>query len=272
MGDPRKQVNKFQGPSHPWQKARIEEEKVLRREYGLRRKGDIWKATSLLKSLNNQAKQLVVATGKQADIEKKNLLSRLQRLGLLKEGSEIDGILGLGTRDILERRLQSQVCRKGLARTMKQARQFIVHEHVSVGDRKITSPGHLVTAEEEGKLVIAPTSVLVDPEHPEMNKAKVVETPAVEEETEEEVKEEKTEVKKEEAPVQEKKKSEEKVEEKTAAPEVKEESKPEEKETVEEKAVEAEKPVAQSEQSSAEPSSKAAPETKEAEVKKEVTE
>ena len=220
MGDPRKQVNKFQGPSHPWQKARIEEEKVLRREYGLRRKGDIWKATSLLKSINNQAKQLVVATGKQADIEKKNLLSRLQRLGLLKEGSEIDGILGLGTRDILERRLQSQVCRKGLARTMKQARQFIVHEHVSVGDRKITSPGHLVTAEEEGQLVIAPTSVFVDPEHPEMNKEKVVETPEVkeEEETAEEVKEESkaeekveekpAEVKKEEAPVQEESKEE----------------------------------------------------------------
>ena len=38
MGDPRKQRKKFSGPQHPWNKARIDEEKVLLTTYGLKNK------------------------------------------------------------------------------------------------------------------------------------------------------------------------------------------------------------------------------------------
>jgi small subunit ribosomal protein S4 len=34
MGDPRKRKKKYETPTHPWQKDRIDDEKELRRKYG----------------------------------------------------------------------------------------------------------------------------------------------------------------------------------------------------------------------------------------------
>jgi len=70
-------------------------------------------------------------------------------------------------KDILERRLQSIVFRKGLARSMKQSRQFIVHGHVMVDGKKLTSPGYLVPKAVEGSISFVPRSSLTDEMHPE---------------------------------------------------------------------------------------------------------
>ena len=35
---------------------------------------------------------------------------------------------------------------------MKQARQFITHEHVAIGEKKITSPSYFVNVIEESKI------------------------------------------------------------------------------------------------------------------------
>ncbi|MDP7610203.1 MAG: 30S ribosomal protein S4, partial [Candidatus Woesearchaeota archaeon] len=43
MGDPKKQRKKYSKPSHPWQTERIEVEKVLMKEYGLKNKKEIWR-------------------------------------------------------------------------------------------------------------------------------------------------------------------------------------------------------------------------------------
>jgi len=64
----------------------------------------------------------------------------------------LEDVLGLTVRDILERRLQTQVYKKGLARTIKQARQLIVHGFIAVDGRTVSRPGYLVTADEEDKL------------------------------------------------------------------------------------------------------------------------
>lgn len=55
-------------------------------------------------------------------------------------------------RDILERRLQTIVYRKGLARTIHQARQLITHKKIEVGGRIVSAPGYLVQREEEDKI------------------------------------------------------------------------------------------------------------------------
>lgn len=177
MGDPKRQVNKFQRPSHPWQRARIEEEKKLKGEYGLKNKSEIWKVVSKLKYFNQQAKRLIVAQGAQAELEKQNLLKRLQRLGLLKDDARLESILGLTTRDLMERRLQSLLCRKGIARTMKQARQMITHNHVCVGEKKVTSPSYLVKIEEEASLQFSTGSTFTSVDHPERTKAVKVQPP-----------------------------------------------------------------------------------------------
>ncbi len=122
---------------------------------------------SVLKDVTSQAKKLNGSMGEQADKETKLLLDRLQNLGLLKENPTLDAVLDLTLENILDRRLQSMVFKQGLARTMKQARQFIVHSHIAVKGTPITQPSHLVTIDEEKALTFVPRSALSDPEHPE---------------------------------------------------------------------------------------------------------
>ena len=44
-----------------------------------------------------------------------------------------------------------------MAFTPKQARQFIVHEHITIGERKITSPSYIVSVGEESMVKYAIT-------------------------------------------------------------------------------------------------------------------
>lgn len=152
MGDPKKQRKKFSKPSHPWQKERIDAEKELLKQYGLRRKYEVWKMGSTLKKLLHRAKTIIGERTLQSELEKKQLLNRLYLLGILKKDSKIEDVLNLTLKDVLERRLQTLVCRKNIAKTMLQAREFITHEHIAIDDKKITIPSYLVSIEEEPKI------------------------------------------------------------------------------------------------------------------------
>ena len=149
MGDPRKQRKKFSKPSHPWQKERITAEREIITQYGLRRKYEIWKMDSLLKKFLHRAKAIIGERSSQSEIEKKELLDRLYLLGLLKKDSKVEDVLNLTLKDFLERRLQTLVYRKQISKTMRQAREFITHRHITVGNKKITVPSYLVSIEEE---------------------------------------------------------------------------------------------------------------------------
>lgn len=167
MGDPRKFKNKYSGPAHPWQGARIEEERIVVREYGMRTKRELWKVQSKLKSFAAQAKRLIALSTPQAKLETKQLLERLNRLGLLPLTASLDDVLALTLKNLLDRRLQTFVFKKGLARTPLQARQFIVHEHILVGKRQVCSPNYLVPVADETQISLIATSSLANPEHPE---------------------------------------------------------------------------------------------------------
>jgi small subunit ribosomal protein S4 len=167
MGDPKKQRKKYETPLHPWQGARIEEEKVLSREYGLRNKKEIWKTDSLLRSFKRQAKNLIASHDDQSQLERKQLIDRLTKLNLIKKDSSLDEVLSLDIKNIMERRLQTFVYRKELAKSIKQARQFIIHGHITVNDKKISSPSYVVKLDEEDKIGFALNSELKNPEHAE---------------------------------------------------------------------------------------------------------
>ena len=152
MGDPKRQRKKFSKPSHPWQKERISSEKEILSKYGLRRKYEIWKMDSMLKKFLHRAKTVIGERTSQSDIEKRQLLNRLYLLGLLKKDSKIEDVLNLTLKDILERRLQTLLVRRQLASTMLQAREFITHENIAVGSRKITIPSYLVSIDEEPQI------------------------------------------------------------------------------------------------------------------------
>lgn len=149
MGDPKKQRKRYSKPRQLWHADRIEREKKLLKKYGLKNMSELWKIESLLRNFRRRARKLLTLKTPQAEIEKKQLLGRLSTLNVLKDNAGIDGVLAMNVEDILERRLQTIVRKKGLANTARQARQFIVHGHIAIDGDKVNSPGHLVKIDEE---------------------------------------------------------------------------------------------------------------------------
>lgn len=167
MGDPKKIRRKYSTPLIPWNKNNIEVERKLKQEYALKNKKEILIASSFLKKYKNIAKKLIATRTKQAEKEKGQVLKKLFEHGLIPAGVNLDQILAVELKDILERRAQSLVFRKGLSKTMNQARQFIVHHHIIVGEKEITSPSTLLTTAEEQVLRFKESSSLADENHPE---------------------------------------------------------------------------------------------------------
>lgn len=167
MGDPKKQRRKYSTPMHPWKAERINEESALQKEYGLKNKTELWKMSSALKKLKEQAKALITRTGAQAEKEEALFRKRLEKMGLIGEGVKLENVLDLGVKTILERRLQTQVCRKGLAKSMNQARQFITHGHITLKGRKVNIPSYMLNSGEESLIGFRNSSSLSDAEHPE---------------------------------------------------------------------------------------------------------
>ncbi len=182
MGDPKKIRKKYETPNHPWIKSRIDEEKRIAKEFGTKSKKEIWKADTILKNFKTQAKKLLSLTSKQAEIEKEHLFRRVKQLGLVSGEASFDAVLGLTLDDVMARRLQTILVKKELARTPNQARQFIVHEHILVGGKKITSPSYLVSVAEESDVGFVVASPFYSEDHPE--RAVIKEKPAVKVETE----------------------------------------------------------------------------------------
>ena len=80
--------------------------------------------------------------------------------------SQLDDILTLDVNTILERRLQTIVYRSGLANTIKQARQFVVHGHISLNGHCVDVPSYKVKVEEESSLQYDQYSSISDESHP----------------------------------------------------------------------------------------------------------
>ncbi len=171
MGYPGKNRKSYETPKHPWQAARIAGEVELVKTYGLRNKKEVWKAHSRLKNYRELARKLLAESAKgtlsgHIKTDADNILNRLKRYGLLKSEAQLDDILTLQVTNFLERRLQTQVHKQGLANTPKQARQFIVHGHISVGGTKVTVPGYIVSKDDELRLSYYGGSPLSGESHP----------------------------------------------------------------------------------------------------------
>ncbi|OYT39468.1 MAG: 30S ribosomal protein S4, partial [Desulfurococcales archaeon ex4484_58] len=127
-------------------------------EYGLRNKRELWRAKTIIRRFRHQARALLATPKEIREPVEKALLNKLYRLGLLGENATLEDVLGLRVEDLLERRLQTIVYRKGLARTIYHARQLIVHGHIAIAGRRVTSPGYIVSRSEEDLIDYAPTS------------------------------------------------------------------------------------------------------------------
>jgi len=167
MGDPKFPGKHYDTPSHPWQKIRIEQEGGLVHQYGLKNKREIWRANTKVREMRRQARKLTAkSTDDQAQKEKNLLLAKLNRLGMLEQNAGLEEVLRMTPENILERRLQTQVYLQGLSSTVKQARQLIVHGHISIDGAVARVPGILVTRLQEKNISYSPTSALNSDLHP----------------------------------------------------------------------------------------------------------
>lgn len=169
MGDPKFSRKTYDTPSHPWQGERIKAEVEVVRAFGLKNKTEVWKAETILRNLRKQSRDLQArlrSGDKQAQVEADALLNKCGRLGYLPVGSNLNDILSLKDEDVLSRRLQTIVFEKGLASTIKQARQMITHGHIFMNGHRVTVPGYLVTRAEESSIEYNPSSPYTDEMHP----------------------------------------------------------------------------------------------------------
>ncbi|MFA9517852.1 30S ribosomal protein S4 [Halopenitus sp. H-Gu1] len=164
----------YETPNHPYQGERIAEEADLVSRYGLKNKEEFWRAQSELRNMRREARRLLGEA--QGDVESAQeagaeFLTRLRTLGILSENDDISSVLSLDVTDLLERRLQTVTYRNGLASSTSQARQFIVHGHVTVDGARVTRPAKKIDTTEEDAIAFDETSPLADELHPERAEA-----------------------------------------------------------------------------------------------------
>jgi len=148
----KRQRRKYENPTEPFDKQRIEKEKQTLKEFGLTKKKELWRAQGLLRKYRRLARELAASR----DEGKENILvDKLVKVGVLDKGASLDDVLGLTVEKFLERRLVTLIFKKGLSGSITQARQFVTHGHVLINDRKIFYPSYLVPKDEEEKIQVS---------------------------------------------------------------------------------------------------------------------
>merc|ERR1712202_41050 len=134
-------------PRRPFEKARLDQELKLIGEYGLRNKREVWRVKYSLAKIRSAARDLLTLEEKDQKrlFEGNALLRRLVRIGVLDETKmKLDYVLGLKVEDFLERRLQTQVFKLGLAKSIHHARVLIRQRHIRVRKQVVNTPSFVV--------------------------------------------------------------------------------------------------------------------------------
>jgi len=148
MGDPKKKRKKYDTPRKKWDKQLLVTERKLVDFYGLKNKKELRKHETWLKNKRTIARSLLALPLDKRQQRQSELMSGLQKIGLVQKEATLDDVLSLKVEAVLEKRLQTLTLRKGLANTSNQSRQFIVHGHIAIKKEKINAPSYLVPVDE----------------------------------------------------------------------------------------------------------------------------
>jgi len=152
MGDPKNPRKIWRKPKRPLNFDLLNEELYVLGTYGLKNKRELWKAHTELSRVRNQARSLLALTQEVRERKEQVLMKSLIRIGLVNTNSTLDDVLNLKVTDLLSRRLQTIVQKKGPIKSPYQARQAVVHGHIMIGERVVTVPSYTVKVEEENQI------------------------------------------------------------------------------------------------------------------------
>lgn len=159
----------YETPNTAWNQERMDKEAELTDQYGLRNKKEIYRAYSQLRGFRRQARKLIAEDDEE---QKEDILTKANSLGLVKSDAGLEDLLTLTVEDILNRRLQTAVSRRGLADTPNQARQLVNHGHIKVDGEVVNVPSYMLTKTEEKTVELD----MPEPEpEPESSEEEVVE-------------------------------------------------------------------------------------------------
>jgi len=155
MGDIKRKRKLFSRPKKLFDRARMDEENILIKRYGLKNKREIWKAKTAVSKLRRRAKALIGADME----EQQSFFDKLNKMGM--KIVDVSDVLALTEENIFERRLQTMLVKKKLATTAKGARQLIVHKNVLVDGKVVNVPSFVVTKDLEDKISLKEKKVKV---------------------------------------------------------------------------------------------------------------
>lgn len=139
-------------PRRPFEKERLDQELKLIGEFGLKNKREVWRVKYTLAKIRKAARELLTLDEKDPKrlFEGNALLRRLVRIGVLDESRmKLDYVLGLRIEDFMERRLQTQVFKHGLAKSIHHARVLIRQRHIRVRKQVVNIPSFIVRLDSE---------------------------------------------------------------------------------------------------------------------------
>lgn len=160
-GAPRTYSKTYTVPKQPYESARLDAELKLAGEFGLKNKREIYRIGYQLSKIRRAARDLLTRDEKDPKrlFEGNALIRRLVRIGVLSEDKmKLDYVLALRIEDFLERRLQTQVFKLGLARSIHHARVLIDQRHIAVGKQIVNIPSFIVRLDSQKHIDFAANS------------------------------------------------------------------------------------------------------------------
>merc|ERR1739841_84494 len=148
-------------PRRTYEKERLDSELKLIGQFGLKNKREIWRVRLALAKIRSTARTLLTKDEKDPSriFEGQALMRRMIRYGILDEDKQrLDYVLSLNIENFMERRLQTLVFKRGLAKSIHHARVLIRQRHIRVGRQVVNVPSFMVRVESQPHIEFAVNS------------------------------------------------------------------------------------------------------------------
>lgn len=166
MGSVKKDRRIATHPHNPWEKERLVKELQMMGEHGLKNKRELWTVLTTAREDKKKARSLLITTDhKDFMIHGRALLNKLIKYGLISSVDFNDEedlrrglkeVLNFDLNHYLDRRLQDQVLKAGIARNIHHARCLIYKGQICVKGRVVKTPSFIVKSEDQGLIEINP--------------------------------------------------------------------------------------------------------------------